>query len=739
MSADTGTGNSEHSEGPAYAGHGETFASSLGREIAHRPGLILASVGTILLSEILHEPLDLLETYCAAYERNGDCALSLFAPGWCQLCAIPSRSAKDPPDAEAARSAGAHCCEFTWNEASRRALELGGTVDLECGAGAHVLAAPIRLDGETIGSVTACYGDPRRDPAQLRELAARRGVDYEELRARAEASAARPEFIAGLVRKRLLSAAQLIGEIVNRKRAEEALRRSEFFLGGIFEQSPSPMWISDHAGTLVGLNQACRNLLHITDDEVVGKYNVLKDSVVAEQGHMPLVRRVYEHGEIARYELRYDSSRLRGIALRRSAFVILEVSMFPIRDTEGQVRNVLIQHRDITEQRLLEQQLAQAQKLESLGRLAGGVAHDFNNLLTVINGYSDMLLDRIHAGDPLRPPIEEIRKAGERAAGLTQQLLAFSRKQVARPRPLSLNAVVEESHSMLARLLGEDVEVVNMLDPALGQVMMDPGQMHQVLMNLLVNARDAMPSGGKVVIETANIELDEECAVVHPDIAPGQYVLLAVSDNGLGMDEETQRRLFEPFFTTKPQGAGTGLGLSLVYGIVHQNHGWIWVYSEPGKGTTLKIYLPRIDAPAPLADGAPRSVAGRRASGTILLVEDQPQVRKLALEVLQDRGYQVLEAAGGAGACELSERHPGTIDLLLTDVVMPGMTGKELADTLRPRRPHMRVLYMSGYAESTIMHHGVLDAGVEYLSKPFTPEGLALRVQEVLAEPWPEA
>ncbi len=380
----------------------------------------------------------------------------------------------------------------------------------------------------------------------------------------------------------------------------------------------------------------------------------------------------------------------------------------------------------------LEQQLQQAQKLESIGRLAGGVAHDFNNLLTVINGYSDLVLNRLGRDHPLRAHVEEVRKAGERAAGLTEQLLAFSRKQVTKPRPLDLNTLVSETEGMLRRLVGEDVEVVTLLSPSLAQVMADPGQMHQVLMNLVANARDAMPSGGRLIIETANVELDEVYADVHPEVVPGPSVLLAVTDTGVGIDEETQRHIFEPFYTTKGPRAGTGLGLSMVYGIVRQSGGWIWVYSEPGKGSAFKIYLPVSEAVAQPEAGGRVAPVTLNGSETILVVEDQEEVRRLAVEVLRSYGYRILEAADGQAALALADRQGEPIHLLLTDVVMPGMTGRDLARRLAPLRPEMKVLYTSGYTENVIAHRGVLDAGVAYLPKPFTPEGLTTMVRKVL-------
>jgi CheY-like chemotaxis protein len=377
--------------------------------------------------------------------------------------------------------------------------------------------------------------------------------------------------------------------------------------------------------------------------------------------------------------------------------------------------------------------LQQAQKLESVGRLAGGVAHDFNNLLTVINGYSGLLLKRLdHPNDPLENGLEQIRQAGERAAGLTQQLLAFSRHQLIEPRPLSANAVLADAERMLQRIVGEDIEFITRLHASPGLVMADPVQIHQVLMNLVVNARDAMPNGGKVIIETMNVDVDERYRAPHLELAPGPYVLLSVTDTGIGMDEPTRLRVFEPFFTTKEKGIGTGLGLSTVYGIVRQAGGCISVYSEPGLGTTFKVYLPR------LAEGAPAEAtdrpgsSGLQGSETVLVVEDQEEVRRLAAEVLRTYGYNVIQAATGLEALQLAEHYSGRIDLVLTDVVMPGMAGPELIDRFRALQPGIKVLCMSGYTADAAALLGVLDSGVAFISKPFAPDVLAAEVRAIL-------
>ena len=416
-------------------------------------------------------------------------------------------------------------------------------------------------------------------------------------------------------------------------------------------------------------------------------------------------------------------------------------SWTPILDQAGRQIGVQGSERDITKRILAEEALResqerylQSQKLESIGRLAGGVAHDFNNLLTVINGYSDMVLQELDEGNPVRAEIDEIRMAGARAADLTQQLLVFSRKQVIQPRPLDLNNVVAESEKMLRRLVGEDIELRTSLSSSLGQVMADVGQIHQVLMNLVVNARDAMPDGGSLVLETADTEIDSSYVNEHPDATSGPFVLLSVTDNGTGMDEETRKHIFEPFFTTKGPAQGSGLGLATVYGIVKQSHGWIEIYTELGKGSAFKIYLPRINENLETRADAEHRRANVGGSETVLLVEDQDEVRRLATKVLKAKGYRVLEAADGAAALALVQRHPGPIDLLLTDVVMPGMNGRELAEYLKKRLPVVKVLYTSGYPHDVIAHRGVLDGDMAYIAKPYTPDRLAAKVREVLGD-----
>ncbi|MGA2198299.1 MAG: PAS domain S-box protein [Bryobacteraceae bacterium] len=389
---------------------------------------------------------------------------------------------------------------------------------------------------------------------------------------------------------------------------------------------------------------------------------------------------------------------------------------------------------DISQRKHLEEQLLHAQKMEAVGRLAGGVAHDFNNMLTVISGYNRMILDELSALDPLRGYAEEVLKAADRAGALTNQLLAFSRRQIMRPRVVGVNAVLAQTEKMLRRLIGEDVELVMRLDPGAGNIKADPGHVEQAVVNLAINARDAMPLGGRLTIESENVTLDENYTRTHMGVKPGEFVLIAVSDTGHGMDAETRRRIFEPFFTTKEKGKGTGLGLATVYGMIKQTGGDIWVYSEPGRGTTFKLYFPRVAEPTSDSAEGDGDLAKRSGGETILVVEDETAVRELTVRILQQLGYVILTASSGAQALDIGHTHEGTIHLLLTDVVMPGMSGRHLADRLLERRPGTKVLFLSGYTENTVVHHGVLDAGVNFLPKPFSRETLAKKLREVLAK-----
>ncbi len=527
----------------------------------------------------------------------------------------------------------------------------------------------------------------------------------------------------------------ILVDITAHKAAEHALRESERRFRATFEQAAVGLTHVAPDGRFIRVNQRFCQICGYSEEELLAtsfqQITHPHDLAADVERAQSLLR-----GEINTYSMEKRYIRKDGSPV----WVNLTASM--LRSPQGDPLYYISAVEDITdrkrseEERLrLEQQLIQAQKMESIGRLAGGVAHDFNNHLTVINGYCDLLDGELPPGDPVRESISQIRQAGERAVSLTRQLLAFSRRQVIAPKPLNLNDIVAEAGRMIGRLIGEDIELVTQLDPALGAVEADPGQIHQVLLNLAVNARDAMLSGGKLTIETSNVDLDPTYVSGHPDVKPGPYVLLAVTDTGTGMSPDTMQQIFEPFFTTKEKGAGTGLGLSTVYGIVRQSGGWIWVYSEPEKGSTFKIYLPRIEQPAESAAVPAPTAASLRGNETLLVVEDQPDVRKLTAAILKSCGYRVIEAANGGEGLLACERHSGPIHMLITDVVMPGITGRELADRLAAVRPSMKVLYVSGYTANVIVREGVLEPGVEYLQKPFTPADLALKVRGVLGPP----
>ena len=506
-------------------------------------------------------------------------------------------------------------------------------------------------------------------------------------------------------------------------RSQEQLRDSEARYRTLVDGVRDVIFALAPDGTVASLNPAFETMTGFHRDEWLSK----PFEQLMHPDDLPLALELLA-GALRGESRTFNQFRIR---TRKGDYRVAEFSATP-QYRDGQLASIFGIGRDVTERLSLEQQLRQAQKMEAVGRLAGGVAHDFNNILTAITGYADLLLEDLGSDDPQREDVAEIRKAADRAAGLTRQLLAFSRQQVMQAQVLDLNALVADTQSMLGRLLGEDVALATKLDPALGAVRADPGQLEQVLMNLAVNARDAMPNGGKLTIETANAELDESYTREHFPARPGPYVMLAVSDTGTGMSAEVQSHLFEPFFTTKEKGKGTGLGLATVYGIVKQSGGYVWVYTEPGHGTTFKIYLPRVDAaPAPRVSGVQASPV-EDGTETVLLAEDETAVRAVARHTLQRHGYTVLEAPSAEAALDLAQRHSGPIHLLLTDVVMPGMSGRALALRLSELRPELRVIYMSGYPEEAITRHGVLERGFTYVQKPFTPEGLARKVREVL-------
>jgi two-component system cell cycle sensor histidine kinase/response regulator CckA len=515
-----------------------------------------------------------------------------------------------------------------------------------------------------------------------------------------------------------------IGEdVTDRRRAERELRRSEADFRSLVEHAPLGIYRVTADGRFLTVNAALIKMLGYESAEDVLRLDVVRDVYAVPGGRAELYAEFAQHDE-ARTETEWKRKDGRLITVRLNLRAVRGPGG-PVACYEGLVE-------DVTEQRSLEDQFRQAQRMEAVGRLAGGVAHDFNNILTAITGYSDLLLEDLGPEDLKRPDVEEIKAAALRATALTRQLLAFSRKQILQTRVLDLNGVVGTLEKMLQRLLGEDVKLELSLASALGAVRADPGQIEQVIMNLAVNSRDAMPTGGSLTIETANVDLDEAYAREHAGASPGRHVMLAVSDTGIGMDMKTRSQVFEPFFTTKELGKGTGLGLSTVYGIVKQSGGYVWVDSEPGRGATFKIYLPQVDELPEelnlLASVEP--VAGGRE--TVLLAEDDPSVRAVVSDVLTQKGYRVLRAPDGQTALEMARAQPGEIHLLVTDLIMPGMTGRDLAEVLTAERPGIRVLYMSGYTDDAVVRHRVLEEGMPYLQKPFAPRALASKVREVL-------
>lgn len=513
-------------------------------------------------------------------------------------------------------------------------------------------------------------------------------------------------------------------DITARKKASEALRLSEVSFRSVIENAPYGIYRAQASGKLLLANPALQKMLGYESQAELLQLNLASDVYVDPLEHTR-VKELFTHQKEFT-DVQVDWKRKDGTPIKA------RLTGWFVKSVAESAAYFEVFAEDVTEKWLLERQLRMAQKMEAVGRLSGGIAHDFNNLLGVIIGYSQVLKRTLPPGTAFLEHAEEIEKAGQRAATLTRQLLAFSRQQVLAPAVLNLNSLISEMEKMLPRLIGEDIEIVIALDPAIGSIKADQGQLEQVVMNLAVNARDAMPDGGKVVITTSNASLDDAWTRLHPGSKVGDYVMLSVADTGTGIDSETLAHIFEPFFTTKERGKGTGLGLATVYGVVKQSGGYVWVETAPGKGAAFQIYLPRIEEPVSVPEVVAPIVEAFRGAETILLVEDADALRKLTHMLLEQHGYRVLVAENGAAALQLIEQKPERINLLLSDVIMPGLNGRALAERLQLRQPGLKVLYMSGYTDDAIVDHGVLAAGTHLLHKPFSEESLIHKVREVL-------
>jgi len=524
-----------------------------------------------------------------------------------------------------------------------------------------------------------------------------------------------------------------LSDITERVRIEEALRNSEEYFRSIIENALDVVFILDTNGAFRYASPSISELMGYTSEELIGKdsFKYIDPQDLAEFLEV-FEEGIQKPGNTTKLEFRIRHRD----GLSRNIEVIIR-SLLHIPAVQG----IVINARDITnrkkaeeEMSTLQEQFRRSQKMEAIGRLAGGIAHDFNNFLTVIKGYSQLSLHELKEENPLKGNLEEINRASEKAADLTRQLLSFSRSQMMEMKVIDLNTLLKNLNKMLHRVVGEDVELITFLADDLGRIKVDPGQIEQVIMNIVVNAKDAMPSGGKLAIETANVELDETYVRSHIGVKPGHHVMLLVSDTGMGMGSEVKKKIFEPFFTTKEKDKGTGLGLSTVYGIVKQSGGDIWVYSEPGYGTTFKIYFPRVDEPQDIDEVKEKEVEEGLPHGdeTILVVEDNEEVRKVTARILRMQGYRVLEASNEEEAFPICNQHDSPIHLMVTDIVMPKMHGPELAERLSSLYPEMKVIYMSGYVEDVISHQGILEKGMEYIQKPFTVNDLARKVREAL-------
>ena len=683
--------------------------------------LILDSVGPETLQTMASDVMDLLDTSIAVYERNGDYAFGMFVSEWCGLMDSASRAlCGTESNAEALQSGKWLCHENCWNDSARTAMATGEPADIACVGGIHLYAVPIQAGGQTIGAVNLGYGNPPTDEQTLTRLAATFGLDVDTVRAAAHAYKPRPAFIIEVAKRRLHSIARLIGETVERVRTQEHLRRQ----AAIIAQVHDSVVTTDMEGRIVSANRGAIRMHGFSEDELLGQpVGMLFPERERDIFQARVQTQLDEEGS---FDMDIPMLRKSGEQFQTH----LSVSL--LRDASGEPVGTACFAIDRTERVRLEAQLRQAQKMEAVGRLAGGVAHDYNNIVMGILNYAELCRDGVDADHPIRQWIDEISTEARRSANLTRQLLAFARKQTIAPQVVDLNDVVGNMLRMLRRLIGEDIDLAWEPSADLWKVYIDRGQVDQILANLCVNARDAIEGNGRVTIETENVTINADYCAEHAGFKPGSFAMLAVSDDGCGMDQDTFEHIFEPFYTTKGVAKGTGLGLATVYGIVKQNHGFINVYSEPGEGTTFRIYLPCFEGHGRRNMPQDKQAGAIGGTETILLVEDEKSIRLTLRLFLEKLGYRVLAAEEPEEATALAADHGGNIDLLITDVVMPGMSGRELAESLAVDQPRMSVIYMSGYTANVIAHKGVLEDGVDFLSKPIARDELTRKVRDVL-------
>ncbi|WP_024333649.1 PAS domain S-box protein [Desulfotignum balticum] len=697
--------------------------------------LILEGVGKENLKEMAADVMALLDTSLAVYEANGDYAYGVFKSSWCQFMDTASFHLCGTKDVGKALSCGKWLChDNCWNDSAQTAMVSGKPSDIECVGGIRLYAVPIFAEKKVIGSVNIGYGNPPQDDDTLARLAEKYHIDLDQLRAKANAYKPRPEFIIELGKRRCQHMARMIGKIIERRQAEKSrqkyqkdLEKRNHFIQTILDNLPIGLAVNSiDEGQAIYINKQFEQIYGWPREQIKDIdtffYKAYPDPAYREK----IMTRVFEDTASGDPEkMAWD-----GVEITRQDGEkrVVSAKNIPLQEQNLMISTV----QDITENTKLQNQLLQARKMESVGRLAGGVAHDFNNMLGVILGHVEFALEKIGENHDLAAGLKEIQTAARRSADLTKQLLTFARKQIISPRPLDLNDTVESMLNMLRRLIGEDIDLVWKPAAHSWTVKMDPSQIDQILANLCINARDAIAGVGRLTIETGKKTFDEQYCRENAGFIPGDYALLSVSDNGCGMDRDTLKNLFEPFFTTKEMGKGTGLGLATIYGIVKQNSGFINVYSEPGQGSTFNIYLPRFAAEGREPGDIPREKTAAAGTETILVVEDEPAILRMTCMMLEQKGYTVLPAATPAEALEKVENHSCAIDLLLSDVVLPEMSGRDLAGQIMGLCPGIRILFMSGYTADVIAHQGVLDDGVAFIQKPFSMNDLLGKVRHAL-------